>query len=466
MLKIYNTKTRQKEEFKPIEEGKVSMYNCGPTVYSHQHIGNMYSSIFADTFKRILEYLEYDVKQIMNITDVGHLVSDDDNGEDKMEKGAQKAGKTVWEVAEFYTNQFLTDVKKLNVEEPFARPKATEFIQQMIELNQLLVEKGFAYETDEALYFDVTKFPKYTELSGQKLEEKNTGVRDEIYVDPKKKNTADFALWFKTVGRFASHTMHWPSPWGEGFPGWHIECSAMSKYYLGPTIDIHTGGIEHIPIHHTNEIAQSEAANGVDFVHYWVHHQLLLVDGQKMSKSLGNVYSIGDLEEKGFDPLAFRFLFLQSKYREQLNFTFESLEASQKALNNLRNFVGAIHTLPSRIDNEYQKEFEAAISDDLNTAVALSVMFRLLKDTTIDPKEKIEQILDFDKVFGLKLGEAQVIPEVDPDLAKEIEDLINQRTIAKINKDFATADSLRQKAKELGFEFIDGADGTKWKKTN
>lgn len=457
---LFNTLTKKKEEFVPIEPGKVKMYNCGPTVYDYQHIGNMYSSVFADVLRRTFEYLGYEVKQVMNITDVGHLSGDNegdaDKGEDRLEKGAKKFGKTAWEVAAFFTDQFLRDVKKLNVKGPFARPKATECIEQMIEMNKTLLEKGFAYETDEALYFDVTKFPKYTQLSGQNLEEKQQGVRDEVHVDSKKRNPADFALWFKRVGRFADHTMHWNSPWGDGFPGWHIECSAMSKHFLGDTIDVHTGGIEHIPIHHTNEIAQSECANSKPFVNYWLHHQLILSEGKKMSKSIGNVYLLSELEEKGFDPLALRLLYLQTKYREQPNFTIESLEAAQNALKSIRKQVQdllkqldqrsitEIKANTHKIENSYQQDFESALADDINAAVALSTFFKLLKDNNLDPRAKLEQIFSFDKVLGLKLDDIKPIQETI-----ELQELKARWQEAREKKDWATADALRAKVFEL-----------------
>lgn len=452
-IKIYNTATKLKEEFKPINPKEIKIYNCGPTVYSFQHIGNMYSSVFADVLRRVLEYIYTDSKvtQVMNITDVGHLVSDEDAGEDKMEKGAKKSGKTVWEVAEFFTNQFLTDVKRLNVQEPSARPRATDFIQQIIDLNKILLQKGFAYETDEAVYFDVTKFPEYGKLSGQKLEDKLKGVREDVYVDKKKKNPADFALWFKRVGRFSDHSMHWDSPWGDGFPGWHIECSAMSKSYLGEQIDIHTGGVEHIPVHHTNEIAQSEGASGHKFVNYWMHHQLILVDGQKMSKSLGNTYMISDLEEKGFEPLSLRLLYLQNKYRDQLNFTFNSLESAQISLKNIRKQIRDLKTdlqnqeiTAEKKENKYQENFENAISDDLNIPVALSVLHKLLKDNSIDKKEKLEQILSFDKVFGLELDKIESFVETE-----EIKELKEKWNKAREEKNWEIADKLREEIENL-----------------
>jgi cysteinyl-tRNA synthetase len=288
-----------------------------------------------DVLRRALDYLGYKTKHVQNVTDVGHLASDADEGEDKMEKGAKKYGKTVWEVAQFYTDYFYNSMDVVNVLRPHIISKATEHIADMIKLIQTLQEKNYAYETDEAIYFDVSKFPHYGELSGQKLEDKQKGVREEVYVDPKKRNPADFSLWFKRVGRFSDHAMHWPSPWGEGFPGWHIECSAMSMKYLGDTIDIHTGGVDHIPVHHPNEIAQSEAATGKQFVRYWVHHEHIQVNGVKMSKSLNNFYTIDDLRKQEINPISVRLLFLQSHYRQQMNFTWESAKAADEAYRRL-----------------------------------------------------------------------------------------------------------------------------------
>jgi cysteinyl-tRNA synthetase len=455
-IKIFNTLTKQKDEFKPIVEGEVKIYNCGPTVYSHQHIGNLYSSCFADFLRRMFEYQGYKVTQVMNITDVGHLVSEDDagkdeSGEDKMEKGAKKEGLTVWDVAKKYTDLFLADTKKMNIKEPEYRPKATEYIKQMIEMVQQLEEKGFTYETEEAVYFDVSKFPEYGNLSGQKLEDKITGAREDVFVDGKKRNNADFALWFKRVGRFANHTMHWESPWGDGFPGWHIECSAMSKSLLGEHFDIHTGGVEHIPVHHSNEIAQSECANGTVFVNYWMHHQLILVEGRKMSKSIGNIFTLDDLINKGFEPLALRLLYLQTKYREQMNFTLEALQAAQNSINSIRKTIRELVsnsdksvTKAQKKDNQYQKDFEEALSDDLNTPIALSIFFKLLKDNSIDPIEKLEQLFSFDEVLGLKLNEIKPI-ESKPEL-EELKKLWNK---AREEKNWEVADKLRDRINSL-----------------
>ncbi|MCX8034877.1 MAG: cysteine--tRNA ligase [Candidatus Dojkabacteria bacterium] len=456
MLKIYlfNTLTRKIEEFIPIEDGKVKIYSCGPTVYDYQHIGNLYSAVFADYLARIFRYLGYEVINVMNITDVGHLTSDSDEGEDKLEKGAKKYGKSPLEIAQFFTEKYLEDVEKLNITHPTYRPRATEFIQKMIEMNKILKEKGYAYETNEALYFEVDKFENYTRLSKQKLEDLIQAARDEVNVDPQKKKPYDFALWFKRIGRFKNHILHWDSPWGDGFPGWHIECSAMAFALLGEQIDIHTGGPEHINIHHTNEIAQSEGVSGKQFVRYWLHHQHILVEGQKMSKSLGNTYLLSDLQEKGFHPLALRLLYLQNKYRDQLNFTFDSLTASQNALRKIYKQIRELFRLSSfsdsnnvpseKLQNTYQQEFENAIADDLNVPKAVGVFFQLLKDQNINVDEKLKQILSFDEVLGLKIRENLVNPHEN-----EINKLKSQWNQLRAEKRWEEADRLRTKVSTL-----------------
>ncbi len=334
-LTLYNTKSRSVEEFKPLKEGIVTMYACGPTVYDKTHIGHMRKYIGDDILHRTLSYLGYEVKHVMNITDVGHLTNDSDEGDDKFEGKAKAEGKTVWDVAKYYTEYFETTMRAVNVLPPTIEPKATDHIPQMIKLVEELVQKGFAYETSQAVYFDVAKDSKYGELSGQKLSDKEVGARDEVVTDKDKKNPADFALWFKKVGKFADHQMYWPSPWGDGFPGWHIECSAMSMHYLGETIDIHTGGIDHIPVHHENEIAQSECATGHQFVRFWVHHEFLNVGGEKMSKSKNNFYTIEDIKSRGIDPLSMRLMAMGTSYRKPLNFTWESLEGVKGLLKRL-----------------------------------------------------------------------------------------------------------------------------------
>jgi cysteinyl-tRNA synthetase len=452
-IKLYNTLTKKKENFTPIIEGEVKMYHCGPTVYDFVHIGNLFAFTFDDLLRRMFEYQGYKVTQVMNVTDVGHLTSDDDAGEDKMAKGARRTGKTVWEVAQFYTDAFLEDSAKMNLLPPHIRPYATKHVQEMIDLITVLVDKGMAYVTPTAVYFDVSKFPEYTKLSGQKLDENIQKAREEIVEDVTKKNWYDFRLWQLDQ---PDHAMQWESPWGKGFPGWHIECSAMSMKYLGETFDIHTGGVDHIPVHHTNEIAQSEGATGKQFSKYWMHNQFILVDNEKMSKSKGNFYNLRDLEMKGFEPLALRLLFLQSKYREQLNFTLEALEAAQIALSNIRKQIrdivtklhneGIEHTAikAEKKENAYQSEFENGISDDLNTSVALSAFFRLLKDQNIDQQNKLEQIYSFDQVLGLKLEE--IGPFVESDELKELKQKWQE---ARERKDWAVADTLRAEIQKM-----------------
>ncbi|MCS6956551.1 MAG: cysteine--tRNA ligase [Patescibacteria group bacterium] len=452
-MKLYNTLTKKIEEFTPLNPPNVTFYSCGPTVYDYTHIGHMRTYVNNDLLKRTLKYLGFKVKHVMNTTDVGHLTGDDDRGEDKMEKGAKKIGKTVWEVAQFYTDFFLKTIKELNIEYPDILCPATKHINEMINLIKILEEKGFTYETKEAVYFDVKKYKKYGVLSGQKLEEKIKGAREEIYIDKDKKNPADFALWFKRVGRFANHTMHWDSPWGDGFPGWHIECSAMSMKYLGKTIDIHAGGVDHIPVHHENEIAQSEAATGKTFVRFWFHNNFLMVDNQKMSKSLGNFYTLADLKKHNIEPLAIRYLFLQSHYRSIINFTWQSAKAAQEAFKNLTNKIIELKqeekklSLP-KTDNkkieDYKEKFKKAISNDLQIPEALSIFWSLIK-SDLTPSAKLNLIYDFDQVFGLKLWEINhLIPE-------EIIKLANKRLILREQKKFTEADLIRKEIEKKGY---------------
>lgn len=457
-MKLYNTLTKKIEEFKPLNPPLVTFYSCGPTVYDYTHIGHMRTYVNNDLLKRTLEYLGYQVKHVMNTTDVGHLTGDDDRGEDKIEKGAKKTGKTVWEVAEFFTNFFIKTIEALNIKKPDILCPATKHIKEMIELIKILQEKNFTYETDEAVYFDVSKFKNYGKLSGQKLEEKIKGAREKVYIDPQKKHPADFALWFKRVGRFKNHTMHWDSPWGDGFPGWHIECSAMSMKYLGETIDIHAGGIDHIPVHHENEIAQSEAATGKTFVKYWFHNNFLMVDNQKMSKSLGNFYTINDLKKHNIEPLAVRYLFLQSHYRKIMNFTWEAARSAQEGYNNLKKII---LDLKSKLQNTQKKKnysndyqnflvsFSKTISNDLQIPQALAIAWEMLK-SNIDNTEKLELILEFDKVFGLKLKE--IVEEKIPD---EVIKLAEERKKARQKKDFKTSDKIREKIEKLGYKIED-----------
>lgn len=461
-MKIFNTLTRKVEEFIPLEPGEVGMYCCGPTVYDFQHIGNYRKYIGDDILRRVLEANDFSVKHVMNITDVGHLTSDEDSGEDKMEKGAKAAGKTVWEVAKFYEEDFWAAMNELNILRPSIVSNATAHIGEQIKLIQKLEEKGFIYQTDQAIYFDISKFPDYGKLSAQKLEDEKTGARADVVVDKSKKNPQDFALWFFTVGHFENHEMRWDSPWGEGFPGWHIECSAMSMEYLGNTLDIHTGGVDHIPVHHTNEIAQSEAATGEQFVKFWVHHEFLLIDGGKMSKSLKNYYTNKDIKEKGFDMLAYRYLVLTAHYRDKLNFTWESLQAAQNALNNLREQVREWDqsSAVSGQSSDFLARFYDALNNDLNTSQALAVMWELVK-SEIDSSEKSNILLEMDKTLGLGLteyiGKQIEIPE-------EVMELVEKRERARADKDFEKSDELRKEIEKLGYEIKDTSQGSKLKK--
>lgn len=456
-MRIYNTLSRAVEEFQPMNPPTVNMYCCGPTVYDYTHIGHLWKYTWDDVVRRTLTLMGYEVKHVMNITDVGHLVSDADEGEDKLEKGARKTGKTVWEVANYYTDYFNEAIRSMGISPPHMVCKATEHISQMIALIQTLEKRGYTYATDEAIYFDTSKFEGYGKLAGQKLNEKRQAVRAEVQTDAHKKNPHDFALWFRRVGRFQDHTMHWQSPWGDGFPGWHIECSAMSMHHLGPQLDIHTGGIDHISVHHPNEIAQSEGATGKKpFVKYWVHYNFVQIEGQKMSKSLENFITLNDIVSKGFHPHALRLLFLQSHYRSELNFTWNALEASQKALEKLQDAHAA---LPARINQHdsfhpMAQEVKEALAQDFNTAKALATVWSAVKDPALDVQTKRDVLDTANDVFGLALSKDDVenVPETVVSLAKK-------RAQAKKQGDFATADALRSQINEAGYDVKDGKVG-------
>lgn len=454
-LSLYNTKSRSIESFTPLDPTTVTMYACGPTVYDKTHIGHMRKYVNDDILRRTLTLLGYTVKHVMNITDVGHLTNDSDHGDDKFEKKAVLEGKSVWDIAAFYTENFHQTMRAINVLAPTIESKATDHIKEMIALNEVLLAKGFAYETDQALYFDVSRDSSYGSLSGQKLADKQTAVRDDVVLDPQKRNPADFALWFKRVGKFTDHTMYWPSPWGDGFPGWHIECSAMAMHYLGETIDIHTGGIDHIPVHHENEIAQSECATGHEFVKYWVHHDFLNVDGEKMSKSKQNFYTIEDITAQNIDPLAVRLMFMQTSYRKPLNFTWDTLRAAEASLTKLRKFaahqtgVGVVH------DASIQA-FKTALGDDLNTAKALATVWELLSDTSVTDTDKWATLLAFDTVLGLDLATVARFS-----ISDKADRLVVERDLARATKDFATSDRLRAELESLGYEVNDTPEGTK-----
>lgn len=464
---LYNSLTRQKEEFVPLEPGKVRVYTCGPTVYNYAHIGNLRSYVFADVLRRALEYAGFEVTQVMNVTDVGHLTSDDDFGEDKMEAGARREGKSIWDLARFYEGEFFKDTERLNILPPTIVARATEHIESMIRLVERLLEKGFAYETQQAIYFDVSKFEDYTKLAGQSLEEKVVAARAEVQEDPEKRNPADFALWFKARGRFANHLMQWPSPWGSGFPGWHIECSAMSMQYLGDAIDIHTGGVDHIAVHHTNEIAQSEAVTGKQFVRYWMHGEFLIVgSGEKMAKSSGGFLTLQSVIDRGYDPLAYRFLCLTVHYRSKLNFTWESLDSAKAGHGRLKAFV----ELATRTGGEekpwmkdYQDKFRDAVLDDLNMPRAMAVMWELIREANTRQEFGVLDILfDFDRVLGLKLSEAASGAQ-DAELEPEFAALIAEREKSRAEKNWARADEIRKELAAAGITLEDRPEGTVWR---
>ncbi len=462
MIKLYNTLSRKTEEFKPLKDKKVNMYYCGPTVYWTQHIGNLRGMFCADLVVRVLKYLGYKVKFVRNYTDVGHLTSDSDTGEDKMEKGVKREGLNPQQIADKYIKIYEQDTAKLNLGEPNVKPRATKYVKEMIKMVQTLLDKGFAYTTDLAVYFDVTKAQNYNQLSGQNLEEQIKGAGTGEAEDPQKKHAPDFALWFFKAGRHQNALQTWPSQFksplvekGRGFPGWHIECSAMSKKNLGDTFDIHMGGIEHVPVHHTNEIAQSESANGVKFVNYWLHNEHLTVNGGKMAKSEGTGFSLQEVEEKGFKPLALRYFFLQAHYGSKQNFTWEALQASQTGLERIYSQVLELGKRKGRINNDFKNKFIEALSDDFNSPQALAVLQEVLK-SDLSALDKLATILDFDKVLGLDLVKVKKEKVVIP---KEVQDLVKAREEARNNKDWGKSDELRKKIGELGFIVEDTASG-------
>jgi cysteinyl-tRNA synthetase len=451
-LKFYNTLTRRKELFKPIEDKTVGIYTCGPTVYLYQHIGNLRSYIFADTLKRVLLYDGYKVKHVMNVTDVGHLTSDADTGEDKVEKAAQKEHKTAKEITKYYWKIFRQDFKKLNIIEPNVWPKASDHIKEQIDLIKKLEKKGYTYKTSDGIYFDTSKFKNYGELAQLKKQKLKPGKRVDL---GEKKNITDFALW-KFSGKPGLRQQEWNSPWGIGFPGWHLECSAMSMKYLGEHFDIHTGGIDHIQIHHTNEIAQSEATTSKKFVNYWLHGEFLNFKGEKISKSKGGLYTISELEEKGFSSLAYRYLLLTAHYRSPLEFSLESLKKAQEGYERLKNIIGEIKD-DKKINKKYLEDFEKAINDDLDMPKAISVLWKMLRDK--NAPGKIKTIQEMDKVFGLDLLKKEKI-----EIPKEIKKLVAEREKARKQKNFQKSDQLRAKIKSLGYWVEDTADGPKVKK--
>lgn len=464
-MRIYNSLTRKVEEFEPVNPPNVGMYTCGMTVYDYAHIGHGRKYVTDDILRRTLTLLGYKVKHVQNVTDVGHLVSDADEGEDKMEKGSRKFGETVWEVADFFTKNFYESMDKLNILRPDVIAKATDNVPEQIELIKKIMANGYAYDTPEAVYFEVSKFKDYGSLLGQKIEDKRQAVRTEVNTGEHKKNPADFVLWFKQVGRFENHIMHWSSPWGEGFPGWHIECSAISMKYLGEEVDIHTGGEDHLSVHHPNEIAQSEAATGKrPFVKYWVHTAFLTVDGVKMSKSLGNFYTIDDVIKKGYDPIALRYFYLSAHYKKPLNFTWEALSGAQNALTKLRTQIQSLKSQGDRsvlseekekkID-EYRNQFVEAISDDLNMPRALAVVWEILK-SNIPSSDKYDLAISFDEVLGLQLNNP-VIQSASSSITPEIEKKLKEREELRKAGKFEEADKIRDEIVKMGYTVSDAS---------
>ena len=455
-MKIYNTLTRQKEEFKPIDENEVRMYTCGPTVYYYAHIGNLRAYLFMDTLRRVLKYNGYKLKHVMNITDVGHLVSDADEGEDKMLKAARRENKDPFEIANFYMNEFLKDLDKLNIDKPEIIARATEHIDVMEEYVKKIIENGYTYETENTIYFDTSKLDKYGVLSNRNIEEQKAGARVEF--DESKKNISDFALWIKAP---ENHIMKWDTFWGKCYPGWHLECSAMGYKYLGDNFDIHTGGIDHIPIHHENEIAQSKGFSGKIPANYWMHVNFLQVNGGKMSKSLNNLYTLEDLKEKGFEPLVYRMFNFNSTYRSSINFTLETMEAAKTALERLREgylkHKEGIEDVDTSIIEDLEKRFLEAINDDLNMPIAMSVVWEIVKNP-IKSKKFAKLIEKFDEVLGFDLK--NYVPEQNKKLPDDVIELINKRNIARQENNWAESDKIRDILIEKGYNVKDSKEGT------
>ncbi len=460
MLRFYNTLSGKKEDFVPMDGKTVRMYSCGPTVYNYAHIGNLRTYVFMDLIRRTLRFEGYKLKGVMNITDVGHLMADSDDGEDKMAVAAREQQLSPWEIAEKYAKVFFEDLKKLNIGTPEIIAKATEHIPEMIAYVKALEDAGFSYETSDGIYFDIARFPRYGCLSGANLDDQLAGAR--VEVNSEKRHPADFALWKKADPR---HIMQWDSPWGRGYPGWHIECSAMSRKYLGECFDIHSGGVDHIPIHHENEIAQNEAITGKQSVRFWMHGEFMLVDGGKMSKSLGNTYTIADLEQKGYAPLDFRFFCLNTHYRKKLNFTFEGLSAAKTSRTRLMSQLGEHRLSSASIDSgkleNFRQAFRSAIEDDMNVPLALGVLFTAIKE----PKSKdiYELAKEFDCIFGLDLdkAEAEQAKTGEIDVPEQITALCEERKAAKKAKNYALADELRAKIAAMGYSVIDTPQGYK-----
>lgn len=502
-LKVFNTLGRELQDFHPIDPHKVGLYACGPTVYNYAHIGNLRAYVFVDVLRRTLEFLGYSVTHVMNITDVGHLTDDADEGEDKIVKSSRESGWTVWDIAQFYSDAFFRHADALNLVRPDITPRATEHIQDMIALIRRLEERGYTYQAGGNVYFDISKFPRYGELTNLSTEDLRAGAR--VGVDEHKRNPLDFVLWF-TRSKFGEQAMMWDSPWGRGYPGWHIECSAMSMRYLGEEFDIHCGGIDHIPVHHTNEIAQSEGATGKKWVRYWLHNEFLIMDKGKMSKSAGGFVTLDTLLEQGYDPLDYRYLCLNAHYRSELTFSFEALDGARRARRRLAervqrlaeeaaeragvsakellsqvpgaggasgasdpdSRVGGYEALsdpPSEPLAAYRADFVASVETDLNTPQALSVTWRMLRDETLSPEAKLAALADYDRVLGLRLTDPEAL-ETQEDLPEEFRRLIAERAEARKQRDFERADQIRDYLRREGIVLEDLPTGTVWRRAS
>lgn len=472
-MKIYNTLTHKKEEFVPNEGNKVAMYTCGPTVYHFAHIGNLRSYIMEDVLEKALRYNGYDVKRVMNITDVGHLTSDADTGDDKMLKGAKREHKTVMEIADFYTKAFFDDCKKLNIKKPDVVEPATHCIDEFIKVISSLIEKGFAYEAGGNIYFDTSKLEDYYAFHNFSEEDLEVGVREGVEEDSNKRNKADFVLWF-TKSKFDDQELKWESPWGIGYPGWHIECSCISMKHLGEYLDIHCGGVDNIFPHHTNEIAQSEAYLGHKWCNYWFHVHHLNTNSGKMSKSSGEFLTVALLESKGYNPIVYRFFCLQSHYRKSLMFSYENLDnaktAYEKIISRTANLLADKNNseIDKAVYDDFKAKFRAAIDDDINTSNAITVVYDVLKAQTT-PATKIALLNDFDKVLSLDIVKnaeefAKKQENSAEDIPEEVKALVEQRTQSRKNKDFAAADALRDKITAMGYQVIETKEGTQIKK--
>lgn len=451
---LFNTLTRRTEEFAPLRPGEVGMYSCGPTVYYSAHLGHARAYVTTDSLRRMLEYNGLVVKQVMNITDVGHLTGDRNMGEDKLEVGARRENKTAWEIARFYEDEFWGMFEELNIEKPTVVCRATEHIELMIEMVKELEAKGLTYRTSDGIYFDTSKYPDYNGLSKMPLEELTEGAR--VEVNEERKNPTDFVLW-KFTAPGVERQMEWPSPWAEkSFPGWHIECSAMSQHYLGKEFDLHTGGVDHIAVHHTNERTQNWGITGGEVVKHWLHNEFLLVEGQKMSKSLGNFYTLAQIKEKGFEPLALRYLFLMSHYRKQMNFTWKGLAAAQEGLKSLRAEILRLKAEggePGRVSEEWRESFLAVINDDLAMPAAVALVGEVMK-SDLPAAERLATVFDFDRVLGLRLAEVE-----EPAITEEIKKLAEDRQKKREQRDWVAADELRGKIEEKGWEIEDQGEG-------